>query len=102
MVRFGEVCVGLALFLGLLSRLGGFFGIVLTLNYIFARGGQGSLSEWGSIDGCLLLLSAMSFVLPTGRVAGFGALTLRRAQRREHVVGEVVPERPLDGPTASR
>ncbi|MFY9719906.1 MAG: TQO small subunit DoxD [Candidatus Cybelea sp.] len=102
LVRFGEVGVGLALFAGLLSRAGGLFGVVLTLNYIAARGALGSLSGWASIDGCLMLLSAISLVLPTGRVAGFGALAIRRAQRRTRVVGEVVPERPLDGPTASR
>jgi uncharacterized membrane protein YphA (DoxX/SURF4 family) len=102
LVRFGEVCVGISLLLGLFSRLGGLVGILLPLNYLAARGGLGTLSEWSSIDGCLMLLSALSFVLPTGRVAGLDALLLRPSVRRTTVVAEVVPERPLDGPTASR
>ena len=102
LVRFGEVCVGISLLLGLFSRLGGLVGILLPLNYLAARGGLGTLSEWSSIDGCLMLLSALSFVLPTGRVAGLDALSLRPSVRRATVVAEVVPERPLDGPTASR
>lgn len=100
LVRFGEVCVGISLLLGLFSRLGGLVGILLPLNYLAARGALGTLSEWSSIDGCLLLLSALSFVLPTGRVAGLDALTLRPSVRRTTVVAEMVPERPLDGPTA--
>ena len=101
-VRFGEVCVGISLLLGLFSRLGGLVGILLPLNYLAARGGLGALSEWSSIDGCLMLLSALSFVLPTGRVVGLDALSLRPSVRRTTVVAEVVPERPLDGPTAPR
>jgi uncharacterized membrane protein YphA (DoxX/SURF4 family) len=100
LVRFGEVCVGISLLLGLFSRLGGLVGILLPLNYLAARGGLGTLSEWSSIDGCLMLLSALSFVLPTGRVAGLDALSLRLSVRRTTVVAEMVPERPMDGPTA--
>jgi uncharacterized membrane protein YphA (DoxX/SURF4 family) len=100
LVRFGEVCVGISLLLGLFSRLGGLVGILLPLNYLAARGGLGTLSEWSSIDGCLMLLSALSFVLPTGRVAGLDALSLRPSVRRTTVVAEMVPERPMDGPTA--
>lgn len=102
LVRFGELLVGISLVLGLFSRIGGFFGIVLTVNYIAARGALGSASTWGSIDGCLALLSAINLVLPTGRVAGFDGLRALRAPRRQVVTAEVVPERPLDGPTASR
>ena len=47
-----------------------------------------------------MLLSAMSFVLPTGRVAGFDALMSRSSVRRTTVIAEIVPERPLEGPTA--
>jgi uncharacterized membrane protein YphA (DoxX/SURF4 family) len=100
LVRFGEVCVGIALLLGLFTRIGGLFGMLLPLNYIATRGGLGTLSAWSSIDGCLLLLSALSFVLPTGRVAGLDALMFRPSLRRTTVVAEVVPERPLEGPTA--
>jgi uncharacterized membrane protein YphA (DoxX/SURF4 family) len=100
LVRLGEVCVGISLVLGLFSRLGGFVGIVLPLNYVAARNGLGSFSEWATADGALMLLSAISFVLPTGRVAGCDALLTRRTPRRATVVPEVVPERPLQGPTA--
>jgi thiosulfate dehydrogenase (quinone) large subunit len=101
LVRFGELLVGISLFLGVFSRLGGFFGIVLPLNYMAARGAMVTLSGWASPDAAIALLSAISLVLPTGRVAGFDALGTRRA-RSAVVVAEVVPERPLDGPTAPR
>jgi uncharacterized membrane protein YphA (DoxX/SURF4 family) len=100
LVRFGEVCVGISLLLGLFSRVGGFVGILLPLNYLAARGALATLNGWSSIDGCLVLLSALSFVLPTGRIAGLDALMLRPSVRRTTVVAEIVPERPLDGPTA--
>jgi thiosulfate dehydrogenase (quinone) large subunit len=100
LVRFGEVCVGISLVLGLFSRIGGLFGVLLPLNYLAARGALATLSGWSSIDGCLMLLSALSVVLPTGRVAGFDALMSRSSVRRTTVVAEIVPERPLEGPTA--
>lgn len=99
LVRFGELLVGISLAVGLLSRLGGLFGIVLAVNYLAARGALTSFSGWASIDGCLMLLSAISLVLPTGRVLGLDAF---RAPRRTVVVPEVVPERPLDGPRAAQ
>ena len=100
LVRFGELCVGISLVLGLLTRFGSLVGVVLTIDYIAARGGLGSLSAWSSLDGALALLSAISVVLPTGRVAGIDGFFGRRAPRRPKVIAEVVPERPLDGPAA--
>lgn len=100
LVRLGELLVGIALFFGLFSRLGGFFGVVLGLNYLAARGGLGTVKEWGSLDAALALLSAISLVLPTGRIAGFGMFVPRRSSRKAPVVAEFVPERPLDGPHA--
>jgi uncharacterized membrane protein YphA (DoxX/SURF4 family) len=100
LVRFGELCVGISLFLGLFTRVGGFFGIMLPLNYMAARAAGATVSAWSSPDATLALLSAISFVLPTGRVAGFDALRGRRAPRKQTVVAEVVPERALDGPSA--
>jgi len=100
LVRLGELLVGVSLVLGLFSRVGGFFGIVLPLNYMAVRGAVGTLSGWGSPDASLALLSAISLVLPTGRVAGFDGLGKRRSAPRKAVVAEVVPERPLEGPTA--
>ena len=49
-----------------------------------------------------MLLSAISLVLPTGRVLGLDAFGARRGSRRIVVVPEVVPERPLDGPRAAQ
>lgn len=101
LVRFGELLVGISLVLGLFSRLGGFFGIVLTLDYMAGRGAMGTISGWSSLDACLALLSAINLVLPTGRVAGFDGLRTPRTLRRPPTVtAEVVPERPLDRPTA--
>jgi thiosulfate dehydrogenase [quinone] large subunit len=102
LVRFGELLVGISLVVGLFSRLGGLFGIVLTVDYLAARGALTSFSGWASIDGCLMLLSAISLVLPTGRVLGLDAFNARRTPRRAVVVPEVVPERPLDGPRAAQ
>jgi thiosulfate dehydrogenase (quinone) large subunit len=100
LVRFGELCVGVSLVLGLLTRFGALVGILLPINYVAARGAMGSLSAWSSLDGTLALLTAISFVLPTGRFAGVDGLVARRPPRRPKVIAEVVPERPLEGPTA--
>jgi thiosulfate dehydrogenase (quinone) large subunit len=100
LTRFGELLVGISLVLGLFARLGGFFGVFLPLNYMAARGAVSTVSGWGSPDACLALLSLMSLVLPTGRVAGFDGLRTPRPARRVTVVPEVVPERPFDRPSA--
>ncbi len=100
LVRVGELLVGISLVLGLFSRLGGLFGILLPLDYMAARGALGTINGWGTTDACIALLSAISLVLPTGRVAGFDGLRAPRARRAPAVVAEVVPERPLDGPQA--
>ena len=102
LVRLGEVVAGILLFLGLFTRLGGLIGILLPLNYLAARAGLGSTSQWSAADGSMLLLSAISLVLPTGRVLGIDALFAPRRERKTVVVPEVVPERPLDGPSAPR
>lgn len=100
LVRLGEVGVGISLFLGLLTRLGGFFGILLPLNYMAARGSLGTLSDWSSVDACMMLLSAISLVLPTGRFLGVDRLLTRGHDSEPPLVAEFVQERPLDGPRA--
>lgn len=100
LTRFGELLVGISLVLGLFTRLGGLFGVILPLNYMAVRGAVSTLSGWGSPDAALALLSFISLVLPTGRVAGVDAMRAPRSARRPKVVAEVVPERPLDGPSA--
>ena len=102
LVRLGEVVAGMLLFFGLFTRLGGLIGIILPLNYLAARGGFASASQWASADGSMLVLSLIALVLPTGRVLGIDALFAPRRERRTVVVPEVVPERPLNGPSAPR
>jgi len=102
LVRLGEVLTGMVLVLGLFTRLGGLVGVLLPLNYMAARGALESASGWGTVDASLALLSAISLLLPTGRVLGLDGLFRRRAPRPVPVVAEFVPEPPLDGPTASR
>ncbi len=100
LVRVGELVAGISLFFGLFSRVGALIGVVLPLNYMAARGALTSVSGWGTVDACIALLSAVSLVLPTGRVAGLDGLRRPRAPRRRAVVAEVVPEPPLERPTA--
>jgi thiosulfate dehydrogenase [quinone] large subunit len=100
MVRLGEVLVGVSLVLGALTRLGGLGGVLLTLNYIAARGHVFSSSTPQSLDFALLVLSLICFVLPTGRVLGVDALFSRAKPGPATVRAEFVPEPPLKGPTA--
>ncbi|HTU83078.1 MAG TPA: DoxX family membrane protein [Candidatus Acidoferrales bacterium] len=102
LVRLGEVCAGLALLLGALTRLGGLTGMVLTANYIAARGHPWTSSTLQSLDFAMFVLSAVSLVLPTGRVWGVDGLWARGRRRpaTPTVRAEFVPEPPLEGPTA--
>lgn len=100
LVRLGEVLVGISLVLGALTRLGGLFGVVLTLNYIAARGHMLSSATLQSLDFGLLVLSLTSLLLPTGRFLGVDALFARVKRAGAPVRAEFVPEPPLDKPTA--
>ncbi len=100
LVRLGELMVGVALVLGVLTRLGGFGGVVLNLNYMAARGGLTSFDAWSSLDACLMVMSLTNLVLPTGRVWGIDAFFGRKAAETATVRAQFVEERPLDGPTA--
>jgi thiosulfate dehydrogenase [quinone] large subunit len=100
LVRLGEVLVGVSLVLGVLTRLGGLGGVVLTLNYIFAHGHVLSSTSLQSLNFGLLLLSLISLVLPTGRFLGIDGLLARAKRTTPSVRAEFVPEPPLDGPTA--
>ncbi len=99
LVRLGEVLVGLALVFGLLTRLGGFFGAVLALNYMAALGSVAGFNAWASLNACVLILSVTNFVLPTGRMLGVDVLLGARPRTRT-VHAEFVEEHPLDGPSA--
>ncbi len=101
LVRLGEVLVGVSLVLGALTRLGGLAGIVLTLNYIAARGHMFSSATVQSLDFAIMVLSLICVVLPTGRALGVDALFTRaRRPPATTVRAEFVPEPPLTGPTA--
>ncbi|MBV8148361.1 MAG: DoxX family membrane protein, partial [Candidatus Eremiobacteraeota bacterium] len=68
LVRLGELLTGAVLVLGLFTRLGGLVGIFLTLNYMAAKGIIFRADALESADFSMFLLSAINFVLPTGRV----------------------------------
>ena len=68
----------MVLVLGLFTRVGGLVGVLLPLNYMAARGALESASGWGTADASLALLSAISLLLPTGRVLGLDGLFRRR------------------------
>jgi|GEM_PF-886094 len=114
--RVGEVLVGCLLVLGFLTRLGGLGGMLLTLNYMLAQGELASTDVLGSLDAATFLLSAVNFVLPTGRAIGLDwffsrprpvAVAVPVAPAGPTVIApsgavqaEFVDERPLDGPSA--
>jgi len=103
LVRVGEVVTGCLLLLGFYTRLGGLIGILLSLNYISAKGGLMHLSVWSGLDSAALVLSALNFVLPTGRVLGVDAILARfRRPRTPQVAAAAVfvEEPPMTGPTA--
>jgi thiosulfate dehydrogenase [quinone] large subunit len=82
LVRFGELLVSLSLILGLFGRVGGLGGMFLTANYMLAKGQFGSFDGWTGLDGATFALSAINFVLPTGRMIGIDAfLGRKRAER---------------------
>jgi thiosulfate dehydrogenase [quinone] large subunit len=99
LLRLAEVLVGISLVLGLFTRLGALIGVVVSLSYLAIRAEPSTVSggNWPAMS--LALLSAISLFLPTGRVMGFDAL-FARPRRRPVVTPQVVPERPLSGPTA--
>jgi thiosulfate dehydrogenase (quinone) large subunit len=102
LVRLGEVLVGASLILGAATRLGGLVGVVLTLNYMLAKGDVLTSATLQGLDVAMLVLSAINLVLPTGRSLGVDALFIRsrRPPPPQPVRAEFVPEPPLDRPTA--
>jgi uncharacterized membrane protein YphA (DoxX/SURF4 family) len=102
LVRLGEVVTGCLLLFGFYTRLGGFLGMLLSLNYLSAKGGLAHLSVWSGLDSAAFVLSALNFVLPTGRVFGVDALLWRvRRKPQPAMAGAVfVEEPPMTGPTA--
>jgi uncharacterized membrane protein YphA (DoxX/SURF4 family) len=74
LVAWGETLVGVSLLLGLLTRVGGIFGVFLPLNYFLMKGSYAHLTSLGGLDAAAMALSFINIVLPTGLVFGLDAL----------------------------
>ncbi len=98
LVRIGELAAGILLLLGLFTRLGGFIGVVLAAAFVLDQG-QIGLGGWSTLGATALTLSAISLILPTGRVMGFDALLKRSSSSYDDVpVMPVPPIRPEPAP----
>ena len=71
LVTFGEVLVGLSLTLGLLTRLGGFGGAFLHLNYMLMKGLP---THGGYVDRVFFALEIIMAVTAAGYVLGLDGL----------------------------
>lgn len=91
LVRLGEVLVGLSLVFGFLTRLGALGGIFLALNYYLLNNPVLTFGSLGTLDVATLALSAINFVLPTGRMLGVDAL-LGRKRTEPAIIPEFVDE----------
>lgn len=102
LVRLGEVVTGCLLLLGFYTRFGAFIGMLLAFNYLTAKGGLAHLSVWSGLDSAAFVLSALNFVLPTGRVLGVDGLLWRLRRKPEPAMAGAVfvEEPPMTGPTA--
>lgn len=104
LVRLGEVVTGALLLLGFYTRLGGVIGVLLSLNYIAAKGGLAHLSLWSGLDSTALALSLLNVVLPTGRFLGVDHVLalFKRTPAVPAAPAEpvFVDEPPMTGPTA--
>ena len=91
LVRLGEVLVGLSLVFGFFTRLGALGGIFLTLNYYLLNNPVLTFGSLGTLDVATLALSAINFVLPTGRMLGVDVL-LGRKRAEPALIPEFVDE----------
>src|SRR5579864_7182773 len=83
LVAWGETLTGVSLVLGLFSRVGGFFGVFLPLNYWLMKNGWAHMGDWSGLDLAMVALSAINLVLPTGLVFGLdGYLAHRKRPSR--------------------
>jgi uncharacterized membrane protein YphA (DoxX/SURF4 family) len=78
LVEFGELAVGALLVLGLFTRVGGFVGVVLALNYFASKGQLTGLSSYAGLDILTAAVTAINVVLPTGSFLGLDAFGARR------------------------
>jgi len=80
LVAWGETLVGISLFFGLLTRLGGLGGVFLALNYFAAKGSFSTLSAWTGFDILAAVMSLACVVLPVNAIA-LDRLVFRRKRR---------------------
>jgi thiosulfate dehydrogenase (quinone) large subunit len=78
LVAWGETLVGVALFFGLLTKVGGFGGAFLALNYLVAKDSLGTWNAWTGLDGAAIALSLACAVLPVSNTFALDALLFRR------------------------
>jgi len=74
LVAWGETLVGVSLLFGLLTRVGGVFGVFLPLNYFMLKGSYAELTSLGGLDMAAAALSFVHVVLPTGLVWGLDGM----------------------------
>ena len=87
-VMLGEMTAGALLIAGLFTRFGALIGVVLAVNYWLAKGGFDAVSAASTgvhglaasagFEMCAAVLTAISLVLPTGRVFGIDGLWPKR------------------------
>ena len=78
LVAWGESLTGIALVLGLFTRLGGIGGAFLALNYWAAKGDYANWNSIGALDLVHVALSLVNVALPTGLVWGLDGLIAAR------------------------
>jgi uncharacterized membrane protein YphA (DoxX/SURF4 family) len=103
LVRIGELAAGIVLLLGLFTRLGGLIGVALAAAFVLDQGHAG-LGGWSSAGAVALALSAVSALLPAGRVLGVDAFLRRSSSSYEEVPEMPVPPsrpEPTPQPTAN-
>ncbi len=67
LIVFGELAIGMSLFLGILTRLGALFGIFANLNYLLMKGLQ---NERAGIDEAFIVGLLVSLLTNPGKVLG--------------------------------
>jgi uncharacterized membrane protein YphA (DoxX/SURF4 family) len=78
LVCWGETLTGVALILGLLTRLGGAGGVFLALNYALLSGDLWHINGYAGFNAAAIAMSAVNLALPTGLVCGLDALIAAR------------------------
>jgi thiosulfate dehydrogenase (quinone) large subunit len=89
LIRAGELVTGVLLLFGILTRLGGLFGVLLGVSALLSQSTT-LISGWSSLEATAIAISAISLVLPTGRIFGIDA-----AWKRSHSLYDDTPAMPV-------